>query len=162
MSKLCPVCKINPLGRNKNCCSRACYSTYRSHFKTCVVCGNSFQDPPSNGTITCSRECSAENRRRKPEIMAKLEKSHIAIHTHPLTGRFETHVNAKEWVIQSPSGEIFRCRNLKLWLRDHENLLNGTVKQAWDGITKIKYSIQGKRKYPCYQWKGWRLLEWGE
>jgi hypothetical protein len=71
-------------------------------------------------------------------------------------------MHAKEWVIQSPDGKTFRCRNLKLWLREHEDMLEGTVKQAWDGITKIKYSMQGKRKNMSHQWKGWRLLEWGD
>ncbi|MNB98836.1 hypothetical protein D3C75_460950 [compost metagenome] len=161
--KLCPICKTNPLGRNKNCCSRACYSIYRSHTKTCVVCGKEFPSPPSSDTVTCGPVCSSENRRLKSDVLlSSLEKAHIAAATNPLTGRFETHVNAKEWVIQSPTGEIFRCRNLMLWLREHEDMLDGTVRQAWDGITKIKYSMQGKRKHPSRQWKGWRLLEWGE
>ncbi|MEK8128636.1 hypothetical protein WMW72_12035 [Paenibacillus filicis] len=80
----------------------------------------------------------------------------------PLTGRFETHMHAKEWVIQSPDGEIYRCRNLKNWIREHIDMFDGTLNQAWDGIVKIKYSAQGKRKNPVSQWKGWRLLEWGD
>jgi len=91
-----------------------------------------------------------------------LEKAHEVAKTHPLTGRFETHMHAKTWVIQSPSGEVFECRNLKLWLREHEDMLDGTVKQAWDGITKIKYGMQGKRKHINHQWKGWRLINWKE
>lgn len=163
MRNLCPVCKINPIGRNKNCCSQACYSIYKSHYKTCVICGTSFQDPASNDTVTCGTECSSENRRRKSDsLLESLDKAHIAAALSPLTGRFETHINAKEWVIQSPNGEVFRCRNLMLWLRDHEDMLDGSVRQAWGGFSHMKASVLGKRKNKVYQWKGWRLLEWGE
>ncbi|REK69355.1 hypothetical protein DX130_24655 [Paenibacillus paeoniae] len=71
-------------------------------------------------------------------------------------------MHAKEWVIQSPSGEVYKCRNLKKWLRDNEHLYEGTLKQAADGIMKIKYSAQGKRKRKSTQWKGWRLLAWND
>ena len=91
-----------------------------------------------------------------------LKKAHKAIKTSPLTGHFETHSNAKTWKIQAPNGEIYECRNLMLWLDEHSDMLDGTVRQAWIGITKIKYSMQGKRKNKSYQWKGWRLLEWAD
>lgn len=163
MSKLCPVCQIHPVGRNKVCCSQACYSLYKSNTKNCVVCGNKFQAPPSAATITCSAACSAENRRGKSdELLAALDKAHAVASSHPLTGRFETHINAKSWVIQSPDGTVYRCRNLMLWLRDHEDLLEGTIRQAWGGFSHIKATALGKRKKKVYQWKGWRLLDWGD
>lgn len=96
------------------------------------------------------------------QVNAALAKAHEILPNHPLTGRFDTHINAKTWVIQDPSGNIHRCRNLLHWLREHEDMLDGSVRQAWDGITKIKYSMQGKRKRAVSQWKGWRLLEYGE
>jgi hypothetical protein len=71
-------------------------------------------------------------------------------------------MHAKTWCIQAPDGQIYECRNLMLWLEQHADMLDGTVRQAWDGITKIKYSMQGKRKNKSYQWKGWRLIEWAE
>ncbi|RJE88639.1 hypothetical protein D3P07_11640 [Paenibacillus sp. 1011MAR3C5] len=71
-------------------------------------------------------------------------------------------MHAKEWVIQSPTGEIFKCRNLQNWLRENSHMYDGTLTQAVDGIMKIKYSAQGKRKKKVSQWKGWRLLEWSD
>lgn len=162
--KICPICS-KPLGRNKYTCSMACWAIFKSTPKVCVVCGNAFNDPASNMTVTCSDKCSTLHRQQlhaNGVYDGFLEKAHEVSKNHPLTGRFETHMHAKTWRIQSPSGEIFECRNLKNWLREHEDLLDGTVAQAWDGITKIKYSMQCKRKNKSSQWKGWKLLEWGE
>lgn len=160
----CPICgKL--LGKNKNCCSRACYSIFRRNVKKCIVCGEDFYCPECNMTVTCSKECSRLHRQQMHvdgKYAGTLEKAHEAAKNNPLTGRFETHMHAKTWKIQSPAGDIYECRNLKNWLREHEDLLNGTVRQAWDGITKIKYTMQGKRKNKSHQWKGWRLLEWGD
>lgn len=162
---VCPICGA-PLGRrNKKACSRKCYSALRQHTKDCTVCGTAFPCSPSADTVTCSSDCSRQHRKNMAEegkFDAALTKVHTTMPDHPLTGKFETHVNAKEWVIQSPIGQVYKCRNLKLWLREHEDLLDGTVKQAWDGITKIKYTMQGKRKNPSKSWKGWTLLEWGD
>lgn len=165
VSKICPICNKKPLGRNKYACSMACFAIFKTHKKICVVCGKEFFDPLSNDTVTCSPECSTMHRQQLHEsgVYARaLEKAHEAAKTHPLTGHFETHVNAKTWIIQAPDGTIYKCRNLKLWLEKHADMIDGTVQQAWDGIVKIKYSMQGKRKFKSYQWKGWRLLEWGE
>ena len=162
--KLCPICS-KPLGRNKYTCSMACWAKYKSTPKICIVCGKEFYDAPSNDTVTCGDECSKIHRQQmyiNGVYAGTLEKAHEVAKTHPLTGRFETNMHAKNWKIQSPAGEIFECRNLKNWLREHEDMLDGTVAQAWDGISKIKYSMQGKRKHPSGQWKGWRLLEWGD
>jgi hypothetical protein len=165
LDKTCPICGNPYKGRNKNACSMGCYAKFKTNKKTCVVCGKEFADPECNLTKTCSPECSSAHRRQmhaQGVYAGTLEKAHEVAKTHPLTGRFETHMHAKEWVIQSPGGEIHRCRNLKLWLREHEDMIDGTVNQAWDGITKIKYSMQGKRKNKSKQWKGWQLLEWGD
>lgn len=162
---MCPICG-NPLGRNKRACSMDCYSKLRSNQRECVICKSLFPCPPSSDTVTCGEECSSENRKRLAAAgvnNAALEKAHVMAAFSPLTGRFETHMHAKEWVIQSPDGKIHKCRNLMLWLREHEHMLDGSVRQAWDGITKIKYTMQGKRqKHPSHQWKGWRLIDFGE
>lgn len=160
----CPICD-RPLGRNKKACSMACYSELRSNYKKCSICGSEFQTPPSSETTTCSPSCSTENRRRLAAagtFQEGLAKAHRMIPKSPLTGRFETHMHAKEWVIQSPTGQVYKCRNLKLWVRENEDLFDGTVKQAFDGLVKIKASALGKRKNKSYQWKGWRLLSWGD
>lgn len=73
----------------------------------------------------------------------------------------EEHVNAKFWRIQSPTGDIYEMVNLKSFIRDNIDLFDGsTVRQAFDGIVKIKASQQGKRKRMSYSYKGWKLLDW--
>lgn len=165
-ARLCPVCKTNPVKRSRDkTCSKACYGSLRQNMRDCVICGNPFPAPPSSLKITCSRACSADNRKRMAasgKYDEGLSRAHAQAPHSPLTGRFETHINAKEWVIQSPNGQIYKCRNLKNWLREHEDLIDGTVRQAWDGITKIKYTMQGKRKNPSRSWKGWRLIAWSD
>ena len=143
----------------------ACYAVYKSNKKKCIICDKEFYDAPSSNTITCSKACSIIHRQKLHEqgvYAGTLEKAHEIAKNHPLTGKFETHMHAKEWIIQAPDGSIHECRNLKLWLENHVDMLDGTVNQAWDGITKIKYSMQGKRKFKSYQWKGWRLIKWGD
>lgn len=164
MDNNCPICG-KPKGRNKNACSMECYAKLKTNHKICIVCGATFADPQSNPTVTCNAECS---KRHRQDLYGAgiyedaLAKAHEALPNRPLTGRFETHINAKDWVIQAPDGQKYECRNLKLWLRDHAELLDGTPQQAWDGIAKIKYTMQGKRKNQSHQWKGWRLISWGD
>lgn len=59
--KKCPICK-KPIGRNKICCSMECYAKYKSHYKTCIVCGKKFYDAKSNDTVCCSPKCSKKHR----------------------------------------------------------------------------------------------------
>ncbi|MGG1669936.1 hypothetical protein ACIFOE_04665 [Paenibacillus sp. NRS-1783] len=82
--------------------------------------------------------------------------------SHPLLGRFDTHVNAKEWLIKSPDGQVFKCRNLMNWLREHEDMLDGTVRQAWVGLAQIKRSMTGVSKRNNRTWKGWTVVDWGD
>ena len=162
MHNLCPVCGSPAVRSGRTYCSRACYNLARSHTATCVVCGKVFFKPPSADTVTCSRACSIANRKRHAQNPEQYEKMLESKAFLPIFQPDERHMNAKCWVIQAPDGHIYRCRNLKHWLRQHEDMLDGTVQQAWDGITKIKYSMQGKRRHPCYTWKGWKLLSYDD
>ncbi|HEY0267653.1 MAG TPA: hypothetical protein VGC12_00300 [Methyloradius sp.] len=76
----------------------------------------------------------------------------------PVSGPFESNHQALTWVLQSPDGITYKFRNLRLWLRQHVEMLDGTPEQAHAGIMQIKRSMQGKTKRPVSQWKGWRLL----
>ncbi len=77
----------------------ACYAKYKTNVKKCVVCGKEFNDPRCNMTVTCgNKECSRIHRQQLHEqgvYAGTLEKAHEAAKTHPLTGRFETHMHAK-------------------------------------------------------------------
>jgi len=91
-----------------------------------------------------------------------LRKVSAAFQQTPAGSKGPDHFHAQNWTVQAPDGRVYECRNLLHWLREHESMLDGTVEQAYDGIVKTKYSMQGKRKIPLKQWKGWKLLKWEE
>ena len=134
--------------------------------KICVICGALYPCPPSDMVKTCGKKCSSKLRQNN-HLENKYNQEHMhqkarerAANDPRLARGSEQHYAAKKWVIQSPDGQVYKMSNLLQWLREHEDILDGTAMQAWDGITKIKYSAQGKRKNPSYTWKGWTLLEW--
>lgn len=162
--KECIVCGKEYAGRNKHCCSRACWSIARLNFRACVICGKLFQTPPSAGIVTCSPECSTAHRQQMHKA-GRYDGMQAALAAHVDDPRFHPgieNMNAKVWVIRSPGGQTHECRNLMHWLREHADMLDGTPGQAWDGIVKIKYSMQGKRRNPSRSWKGWTLIDWGD
>lgn len=160
--KLCPICG-RLIGRNKICCSQKCYSEYRQHYRKCAVCGKMFRAHPSDGVVCCSPKCSHIWRswQHKAGIYNKSVEHMVESRKHcPKLMRCPGHCNAKIWTIQAPDGKIYECRNLLNFFREHADIIDGAPKQAWDGISKIKYGMQGKRKRPTHQWKGWKLINW--
>lgn len=152
-------------GRNKYFCCQKCRAAYIKNKKKCVICGKYFFAPPSSEKKTCSRECanilkSEDGRSGAAKINVELAQT--AAKTSPNSGRFNTNAIAKSWTIQSPDGTIYGADNLKLWARDHESLIPGTVEQFCGGIVNIKRSKLGKKKRGAYQYKGWKLLDWSE
>lgn len=162
MSDNCIMCG-KPKGRNKFFCSKFCEAKYRQHQRICPVCGKQFNASPANDNVCCSPECSSIHRKQLHKdgkydaAISKWQKEKEKFHAEH-SG--EKHINAKHWEIQAPDGKIYDCQNLMYFIRKNPNLFDGTSKQAFDGFSKIKASIQGKRKNPCYTWKGWRLISW--
>lgn len=162
MRQYCKVCGA-PLGQHNK--SGYCIHHYRQqhqNYKICAVCGKPFAYHPSAKIVCCSPECSAQYRASMAATLQNLKAAREKFKSSPKCQPNENHFNAKTWVLQAPDGTIYECRNLLHWLRTHADLIDGTPRQAWDGISKIKYSMQGKRKNPSYSWKGWKLLEYGE
>lgn len=160
---LCKVCGRDK-GRNKWFCSKICESIYRQHKKKCKVCGKLFNVPPSSDIVCCSVECARINRqllhgsgRYEQSIKQMMEGTDLFLLEH--SG--EKHVNAKFWIIKSPTGEIYKCKNLSFFIRSHPELFDGTAIQAFDGFAKIKATMLGKKiKNKSYSWKGWKLISW--
>lgn len=148
--------------------------------KTCAVCGVGFKSSPSDKTVTCSKDCSrvrkslahmdvrnkwadaARQRLARQGQTSNLAMGGAAAQKSPLAGPYETNRNAKTWVLRSPEGQVYRVRNLALWLRQHGDMLDGTPAQAKAGIIAVKQSLTGKRRDAVGAWKGWELLEWGD
>jgi len=164
MSNPCLVCG-NPVKRKgAKFCSRVCYAEYRQHKRTCVVCGILFPVPKSSDKICCSPQCSKKHRQQLQAagVYKKANKkwqSERKIYEQTHMG--DKHPNAKFWRLQSPEGHVYEVTNLKDFIRQNIGLFDGsTVKQAYDGIVKLKASKLGKRKKPSYTYKGWQLVNY--
>lgn len=149
--------------------------------KKCIVCGKEFSAPPSAKKITCSKEClkirrSQINRGKKMSETAvermsawaksrgftdNLKKGTQAAMASPKAGRFETNVSAKDWILISPSGERYECRNLMCFIRKNPHLfcIDGSnddeVYRISAGFRTIKRNIRLNRKGQSYL--GWTL-----
>ncbi|MGN0608836.1 MAG: hypothetical protein ACI4J6_06490 [Oscillospiraceae bacterium] len=131
--------------------------------KKCVICGKEFQSPPSAKTITCSKEClsirrgqvgrgrklSEQARANMSEAAKKkgytenLKKGTPASQKSPKSGRFETNINAKDWIIISPTGEQYECHSLINFIRKNPKLfdIDGSDKEVYR-ISKGFYTIK--------------------
>lgn len=165
VTKKCPVCRKPITDSRSTYCSYKCAGKARQNYRKCVVCGKEFATPPSSPKVTCSPACSHQHRseyHKKPEHLSITTKMREAHNKKYAALPPEEYPNAKSWIIKSPAGIVYECRNLLNWCREHRDLYEGTPKQAWDGLSKIKYSMQGKRKNPSSSWKGWTLIDFGE
>ncbi|WP_430597507.1 hypothetical protein [Enterococcus sp. AZ177] len=164
MTSKCEFCGKEVKRKGSKFCSRKCYADSKQNIKQCVVCGKSFAEPPSSEKVCCSHSCGKEHRQQlqltgtydKTNEKWLLEKEkYFAEH------QGDKHPNAKYWKIKSPIGKIYETVNLKDFIRQNLELFDGSsVRQAFDGIVKIKASEQGKRKRPVKSYKGWTLLDW--
>lgn len=159
----CKVCGKPLPAKHHTYCSRACQSLDRQHKRICAVCGKKFKAAPTDNSVCCSKECSAKHKEQLHKAgvydyavqkWLDSKSKFFAEHSGP------EHVNAKHWVIQAPDGQIYECQNLMYFIKNNPELFDGTSKQAFDGFAKIKASLQGKRKFPSYSWKGWRLIDY--
>ncbi|MCL2034691.1 MAG: hypothetical protein FWG94_08165 [Oscillospiraceae bacterium] len=165
-NKKCTLCGKQVKEIRRRFCSYKCAGLARQNYKLCVICGEKFSSPPSAETKTCGNpDCVKQHRlnvSHLPQISGSVDKGREAYQSTLAGQRGPEFHGAKHWVIQAPDGKVYECRNLLHWCRENEHLFDGAARQAWDGIVKIKYSMQGKRKRPVGQWKGWKLLSWSD
>ena len=159
----CPVCGEPMPNRNKYACSKRCAGILRRNQKKCIVCGKKFYAPPSSIKKCCSPQCSTIHRRmlHATEVYAgSTQHMRECAKAYPKCVKGPEHHSAKDWTLQAPDGTVYQCHNLLDFFRTHPDLIDCDPKTAWSGIQVIKRSILGTRKkHPCYQWRGWRLLD---
>ena len=149
--------------------------------KICVVCGRSFDCPPSDKTVTCSKECSRINKSRThkdksnswtTESRQKLkdlgQTDNLKLGTEaakksPKSGRFTTNINAIDWHLISPEGQHYYFHSLNFWLRENCRELFGVEPDsrgflnARSGLSGAKRAMLGG-KYGCTTYKGWKVM----
>lgn len=148
--------------------------------KKCVVCGAEFKCSPTDNILTCSPECSrkrrgelltgkvvkAETRKKLSEIAKSkgmtenLKKGTPAAQKSPKSGRFGTNVNAKDWVLISPTGKKYECHSLTNFIRKNPDLfeIDGSdeaVNRFANGIRVIKGNIRHNRRGQTFH--GWTV-----
>ncbi|MFR8024104.1 hypothetical protein [Eisenbergiella massiliensis] len=79
------------------------------------------------------------------------------------SGRFETNINAKHWVLIAPDGTKHTCVNLSLWARAHTDLFglepgDKSAKKIVHGFTNLAQTFYDTRS-DVYSYKGWRIEE---
>ena len=149
--------------------------------KICVVCGRPFDCPPSDKTVTCSKECSRINKsqthkgksnrwsddsRKKLKDLGQtdnLRRGTDAAKKSFRSGRFETNINAIDWHLISPEGKHYHFHSLNFWLRENCRELFGIEPDsreflsARSGLSGAKRAMLGGR-YGCTTYKGWRVI----
>ncbi len=147
--------------------------------RNCIICGAEIKCSPSDKIITCSKACSIirkqqshkgkrniwseESRKRKASEgeTENLKKGTPAALLSPKSGSFETNVNAQDWILIDPDGNLHYIRNLSLWCKNNAAEIFGrTPHQVKTGLLQIKRSIQGKRsKSPVMHYREWGLKD---
>lgn len=171
-------------GVAKSCgCLQATKGKEMRNRKICVICGKEFECPPSDKTVTCSQECrkkyaairatgrklsdSAKQKisnKAKGRDMTELQKlGTSAAMNSPVSGRFETNRNCKDWHLVSPGGKHYYFHSLNYWLRENCRELFGCepdsqeFKNIRSGLAGAKRAMMGK-KYPCCTHKDWQVI----
>ena len=173
--------------RLKSCgCLRAIKGKAARNKKKCVICGNEFECPPSDKTVTCSIECrrirasrASKGRKLTDETKAKMSAAQKgkysflpAIGTEaalksPKSGRFETNKSAIDWHLVSPGGKHYRFHSLNCWLRDHCKEFfdcepdSKEFRNVASGLRGAKRAVLGKvspSQRPCCTYKDWQVI----
>lgn len=148
--------------------------------KKCVICGKEFKSTPSAKTITCSKQCLSIRRGQVSRCRKLSEKARAnmseaskekgytenlksgtpAAQKSPKSGRFDTNINAKDWIIISPNGEQYECHSLKNFIRKNPQLfdIDGSdeeVNRIARGFYVIKRNTNLNHKGQSYY--GWTV-----
>lgn len=139
--------------------------------RTCVICGKTFQAPPSSTKVTCSKECSSAHHskvrtgRRHPwgedkKIHAKeaaartgnLKNGTAAALKNPLNQRGPQNKCAKVWHLRDPDGSAVTVVNLMDWARVHAkdyfdmDPTDASAQIISSGFQQIKRSMEGRTR----------------
>ena len=81
----------------------------------------------------------------------------------------DQHIAAKEWRVTSPTGALYQFRNLKKFVREHEDLFdaedvvwklqNGKANQAWCRAFQMLARLRPGNSKAINEWSGWRWAE---
>lgn len=161
MNKTCVICGAiftAPPSSKKITCSSAC----SARRKTIIHTGkrNEWSDD-ARARLSARRKAEGYNANAKAGLAAAM--------ALPEGQRGEQNREAKRWVLIEPDGTRHEFVNLTEWARKHAHWFD-EVKDDADrervannirsGFGGIVQSMLGRKKHPCYTYKGWRLGDW--
>lgn len=183
----CPACgetfEINTDGNPTPQFCDNCATKYEGrNWKVCPICRKLFPSAASDKTVTCSKDCSAEWKRRTHDGVSNkwneaskakkreqgqtenLKMGTPAAMASPVAGRFETNQEAKVWTLVDPSGNEIVVRNLSMWARENTDRFgkpegDKSAEQIVHGFYAIAQTLRGKRKTPAMTYFGWTLKD---
>lgn len=165
----CIVCGKVFWTRERQTCSRACISQFRSRLgkennprlnRVCLVCGKIFHSEKPRKT--CSRKCLSklDSQAKAGEYPTQVLE---ARNNSPILQPNENHCLAKRWILQSPDGKIYKFKNLSHFVRNHKNLFSPDelAPVSPDRPAAVFYlgTLRPERKNRRLSWHNWR---WGE
>ena len=111
----------------------------------------------------------AKSPERLPQQQESAKKATAAAQKSPLSGRFETNINAKEWVLMDPTGKTYKCTNLRNWIRNNIKLFTD-IENAEDDqkiVDRISHGLGTAKKNTIAgksgtTWYGWSVIGWGD
>jgi hypothetical protein len=102
------------------------------------------------------------HRERKAEWRASALKN-------PKLQATDQHIAAKLWRLRGPDGNLYEFRNLKKFVREHENLfeaddviwkeMNGKANQAWCRAFQALGRLRPTSSKHLAEWHGWRWVD---
>lgn len=112
------------------------------------------------------REIKSETRKKLSEKAKEkgyrdnLKKGTPAAMKSPKMGRFDTNVNAKDWILISPAGKRYECHSLMNFVRNNPDIfgIDGSddeVGKFANGLRTIKCNILHNRKGQTFH--GWTI-----
>lgn len=161
MLKTCVICGAQftaPPSSKKITCSRAC-STARKRMSHTNV-SNTW-----NGQSRAALSARMKDLGYTPAARHALE----AAMALPESQRGPLHRDAKIWTLIDPDGNRHHVVNLLNWAREHAEIFDAVADDAdrervanniRSGFGGIAQSMMGRRKNPCFSYKGWRLGDW--
>ena len=111
----------------------------------------------------------AKSPERLPQQQECAKKGTAAAQKSPLSGRFETNINAKEWVIMDPTGKTYKFTNLRNWIRENIELFTDVENAADDSkiVDRIHHGLGTAKRNTIAgksgtTWYGWSVIGWGD
>ncbi len=181
-SKYCPECRVSVKrqqhaeAQRRSRAGTSDKSPRLKNTKNCVVCGSSFESPPSDKTVTCSPDCRsirarsalAQRRAVDPGVMRTTSESAKKRYIDPVRReaarlsaklasdaallipegqRGPQNRTSKNWVLIDPDGNHIEVTNLQDWAREYYDFFEPDSDDIDASANRIRCGFQA---IACY------------